>query len=171
VAEKIAETERSYAVIELADLERLSEIAHSDLEQYIANDSERRAEFSNKKLCVTLCQGAALHYLDKVTGVKDFDVFTFFAADAGTDFPPRRRTCHDFGPSKFGHAPGDLNYAGRRVDVMGRSIAHDMGASPLESLLNYLRMKPTGTAWHLARKAVVIIDPIGRRGEVIWPQL
>ena len=124
--------ERSSAMIELQDLLRLSEIAHWDLERYIAGDPDARATFASKILCVALCQGAALHYLDKTTGVKDFDIFTFFVADGMKKFPPRRRTSYDFGRSKFGRHPDDVGYTGRRVDVMGRSIFYAAGALPFE---------------------------------------
>ena len=159
--------ERSSAMIELQDLLRLSEIANS--ERYIAGDPDARATFLSKILCVALCQGAALHYLDKTTWVKDFDIFTFFVADGMKKFPPRRRTSYDFGRSKFGRHPDDVGYTGRRVDVMGRSTVHAAGALPFESLRLYLRTTPTRTAWCLAQKAVVIIDPIEQRGLVVWP--
>lgn len=163
-------SERSHEAIGPQDIARLSQIARDDLARYIAQDVGRRAQFAGKKLCVALCQGAARHYLDKTTGVKDFDVFTFFAADGGRDFPPRRRARHDFGPSKFGRHPDDAGYTGRRVDVMGRSIAHAPSASPIESLCQYLRTTPTRTAWCLAQKAVVVIDPFELRGQVVWPK-
>lgn len=165
------ECERSSAVIKLEDLERLSQLAREDLQGYIGNDPALRAPFAARILCVALCQGAARHYADKTTGVKDFDIFTFFAAEGAKKFPPRRRTCHDFGPSKFGRNHDDVEYTGRRVDVMGRSIAHSPEASAVDSLRYYLRTLPTGTAWHLAQKAVVLIDPIEHRGQIVWPEL
>jgi hypothetical protein len=64
------------AAIELQDLLGLSEIARSDLQRYLAHDPGGRAAFSTKILCVALCEGGALHYLDKTTGVKDVDIFT-----------------------------------------------------------------------------------------------
>jgi hypothetical protein len=171
VTDETEQCERSSAVIELEDLRRLSEIARSDLQRYIARDPGLRAGFATKTLCVALCQGAAWHYLDKTTGVKDFDIFTFFAAGGVMDFPPRRRTTDDFGPSKFGRHPDDNpRYTGRRVDVMGRSIAHTAGADPIESLRHYLRTKPTRTARCLVQKALVVIDPIDERGRVVWPE-
>jgi hypothetical protein len=38
------------------------------------------AVYDKRVIAVALCQGAALHYVDGKTGVKDFDVFTFYAA-------------------------------------------------------------------------------------------
>ena len=43
-------------------------------------------------------------------------------------------------------------------------------SGPVESLIQYLRARPTGTAWELARKAVVLIEPEARLGEVVWPR-
>ena len=69
--------ERSLAVFDLQDLQRLSEIAGQDLECFIARDPVGRAGFVQTILCVALCQGAALHYVDNTSGVKDIDVYTF----------------------------------------------------------------------------------------------
>ena len=163
--------ERSLAVFDVGDLQRLSEIARKDLQRFIANDRESRVDFSNKILCVALCQGAALHQVNRTNGVKDIDVYTFFAADEGKRFPPRRPVMnYDFGSSKFGRHPDDLGYIGRRVDCLGRSIAYAVGTSPIEALQNFLLKKPTGTARLLAQKAVVIIDPVEYRGDVVWPK-
>ncbi len=163
-------SERSLAVIEPHDLQRLSEIARADLESYVAGDPGLRSGFLARILCVALCQGAACHFLDKTTGVKDMDVVTFFAADGVKDFPAIRLTHHDFGRSKFGRHPDDEGYTGRRVDVMGRSIEQAAGTSPVESVRQYLRRRPTNAASHWAKRAVVIIDPIEDRGQVIWPE-
>lgn len=164
-------TERSLAVFDAGDLQRLSEIARKDLQHFIAKNHEARVDFVNKILCVALCQGAALHQVNKVNGVKDIDVYTSFAADEGKSFPPRRPVMnYDFGPSKFGCHPDDLGYIGRRVDCLGRSIAYTVGTSPIEALQAFLLKKPTRTACLLAQKPVVIIDPVERRGDVVWPK-
>lgn len=165
-----AETERSMARIQIEDLTRLAEIARTDLDAYISRSPHPRAAFRSLKLCVALCQGAALHFVDQRNGVKDLDIYTFFRADEVMTFPARRRGVHDFGPSKFGRHPDDKGFSGRRVDVMGRSIACPDNASPADIVRQYLRTMPTGTAWHLARKAVVLIDPPALCGTVIWPE-
>lgn len=63
-------------------------------------------------MCVALCQGAAKHFVDmeagakRPNGVKDFDVWSFFAAIPGQQFPAAIRHRHfDFGPSRFGAEP------------------------------------------------------------------
>ncbi len=164
-------SERSLEPIDVNDLERLAEIARVDLQHYIERAPQSRQKFATRILCVALCQGAAQHYLDGTSGVKDLDVFTFFAVGDGKEFPPRRRASYDFGPSKFGRNPDDIGYSGRRVDVMGRSIQTGSGETAAESLRCYLRTPRTATAWELRQKAVVIIDPLEMRGQVVWPEL
>lgn len=162
--------ERSLARFGTEDLARLAEIARADLDLFTSRSPEFRTIFRSLKLCVALCQGGALHFVDHRNGVKDFDVYTFFRADSAATFSARRRTVYDFGPSRFGRHPHDKGFAGRRVDVMGRSIACSQGMSPVEAIRQYLQSKPTGTAWHLAQKAVVLIDPPALCGTVVWPQ-
>jgi hypothetical protein len=83
---------------------------------------------------------AALHYLDGRNGVKDLDVWTFYAALPGVRFPAGKRETHvDFGPSELGRQLYDLDaarndlerarwgrwtveYGGRRVDFLMRAL-------------------------------------------------
>ena len=39
-----------------------------------------RPEYESRRLAAALAQGAALHFLDGRTSVKDLDVWTFYAA-------------------------------------------------------------------------------------------
>ena len=65
-------------------LARLSKIAEADHESFYA----RRPEYRGRLIAVVLAQGAALHYLDRSNGVKDLDVWTFFALPVeDTRFP------------------------------------------------------------------------------------
>jgi hypothetical protein len=45
-----------------------------------------------------LCQGAALHYVNGKNGVRDFDVWSFYARHDDWPFPARWRGTGDFGP-------------------------------------------------------------------------
>ena len=50
-----------------------------------------RPEYRDRRLAVVLAQGAALHYVDHCHGVKDLDVWTFYAAVPGERFPGDKR--------------------------------------------------------------------------------
>jgi hypothetical protein len=103
-------------------------------------------------------------------GVKDFDVWSFYAEVSDWPFPARWRGTRDFGPSKFGRYPNDPpQYSGRRVDLLGRSLPVSLGADPAQALQRYLAAGRTDSAKALAAKAVVLIDPPDRAGEVVWP--
>lgn len=119
---KDAVSERSYEIITRHDLKRLAQIARDDLADFAKR--HKRAYLLDNLLCIALCQGAALHYVNRTNGVKDFDVYLFFAKGRGKDYPPRRNKHLDFGPSMFGRHPRVEGYLGRCVDVLGRSIPH-----------------------------------------------
>ncbi|GAA1191748.1 hypothetical protein [Pseudonocardia alaniniphila] len=185
-------TERSYAPLTDAHLARLSVIADEDHRHFTRRQG--RPEYSARRLCVTLAQGAALHRLDGTTGVKDIDVWTFYAAILGEPFTFGQRKRHvDFGVSEHGRnsypdhfehrqLPRWSRFAGRRVDLMIRSLPVPPEA-PSDAIVDALRRWLTAGAqrrradpedrmpsnWWLAQKAVVLIDPITDRGQVVWP--
>lgn len=164
---------RSTERITAANLRHLAEIARADRNRmFETNDNWR--PYAGRLLAVTLCQGAALHYLDERNGVKDFDVWTFFAAAPERPYPDaalfRRRKIADFGPSKFGRtstAPAWMR--GRRVDLFARSLQIDASGEedPVEGIRHWLTAGATTTAKRLAEKAVIEIEPT--LGRVIWP--
>ncbi len=128
--------------------------------------------YRGRLLCVALCQGAALHYLDGHTGVKDFDVWTFFAHSPERPHPDaalfRRRKIVDFGPSRFGRThTAPATFAGRRVDLFARDLDEPISADPATALRTWLGAQRTTTARKLAAKAVVLIEP--EAGTVVWP--
>ncbi|MGO9778486.1 MAG: hypothetical protein ACLPQY_01765 [Streptosporangiaceae bacterium] len=152
-------------------------------------------EYQARRLAAVLAQGAALHYLDGRNGVKDLDIWTFYAATPGTHSPLRRGVRHaDFGPSSLGRQAYDMHkahserqrakwkrwsaYTGRRVDLSVRALPVPADA-PISSVISALQKwlahgaqntavrKPS--AWHLAKKAAVLIYPDSHRGYVVWP--
>jgi hypothetical protein len=161
--------ERSLARIEVSDLQRLTEFAKQDHEGFFNRYPRWRRLYADRWFCVALCQGAALHYLDGQTGVKDFDVWTFYTRHPEAPFPFRRRACRDFGPSRFGRHPAELEYTGRRVDFLGRSVLCPLGADPVVTLQTYLSENHSQTERLLAEKAVVALEPAHLFGYVIWP--
>lgn len=160
------ESERSYAKITEEDLKRLAVIAANDRQVFV----HRYSQYKHcRLLCVVLCQGAGLHYIDGKNGVKDFDVWTFYEREQhAPDFPARRLAQYDFGESKFGRNPADKGYLGRRVDVLGRSIQVTV-RNPIEAIREYLSQGRTKSARLLAKKAVVLIEPDFLVGTQAWP--
>jgi hypothetical protein len=160
------EIDRSLERITEEDLKKLAVIASNERQVFLRRNSRYR---DCKLLCVALCQGAGLHYIDGKNGVKDFEVWTFYErVQQVPDFPARRIMHHDFGPSKFGRHPADSGYEGRRVDLLGRSI-HVTGTNPIEAIRKYLSQARTKSARLLAKKAVVLIEPDYLIGTQVWP--
>ena len=166
---KASRLDRSYERITRGDLVRLAEIARLDREDLFARKPRYRA-LGEHLICAALCQGAALHFVDGKNGVKDFDVWTFYAAHPDDpDYPWWRRRAVDFGDPKFGPSPDKPDFAGRHVDLLGRSLEKAEGAEPAVILRKYLSEGRTETARRLAEKAVVLLEPVDRLGTVIWP--
>lgn len=159
---------RSRASITRSDLQKLARIARDDLESLFERD-RHLARYRNRLLCIALCQGAALHYVYGDNGVKDFDVWSFFAEHPGGPFPARRNATADFGRSKFGRPRANFPLKGRRVDLLGRSLRVRPSADPVEAVLTYLLTSTTRSARELKKKAVVLIDPPELLGAIVWP--
>jgi hypothetical protein len=163
------EPRRSNERITLEDLNRLAEIARLDREDLFARRPRYRV-LADGLVCVALCQGAALHFVDGENGVKDFDVWTFYAAHPDHPaFPWRRRASRAFGDPRFGRPPDKPGFVDRRVDLLGRSIVVGTETDPTANLVRYLSEGSTGTARALARKAAVLLEPSDRLGTVAWP--
>ena len=157
--------------IELSDLHHLADLAADVEAGLFARHPAGSGRYAGRLLCRVLCQGAALHYVDHTNGVKDFDVWSFYAEHPDGPFPARWRGTADFGPLKFGRFPGDpLHYQGRRVDLIGRSLPVPLAADPASALKGYLSAAQTASSRALAAKAAVLIVPSDRAGEIIWPE-
>lgn len=191
---------RSWATLTSEHLGRLAALADADHEFFTRAGG--RPEYRSRRLAVVLAQGAAVHYLrggaghsHRGPGVKDLDIWTFYAAIPGTRFPADRPETHaDFGPSVFGRQRYDLGaarnarerarwqrwsaHSGRRVDFLMRALRVPVGA-PIGSVVKALQewlahgdrstAIPKPSAWYLARQAMVLLDPESGRGDVVWP--
>ncbi len=183
---------RSYAPLSDAHLARLSELADEDHRHFTRPDGH--PEYRDRRVSVALAQGGALHLLDGTTGIKDFDVWTFYAAIPDVRFPFGQRKRHlDFGPSEHGRNlyPPDfkhpqlkrwLNFSGRKVDMMVRILPVASSASQ-EAVTHAIRAwlhqgareprRPSDgdmpSNWWLAQKALVVIDPLPNRNLIVWP--
>lgn len=164
----VGERWRSYERIDLDDLKRLAEIAKQDRENFFGQYPEWAKLYQGSFLCVALCQGAALHFLNGKTGINDFDIYSFYASNPAKDWYAKRIKAYDFGDPKFGQTKDKPEYVGRRVDCLGRSISVKEDEHPESALQRYLREGKTATARLLAEKVVVLLEP--NCGKVIWPK-
>jgi hypothetical protein len=161
---------RSWERIQEDDLVRLRRLAEQAETGLFARNPGGAGRYAGRLLCRALCQGAALHYIDGKRGVKDFDVWSFYSQLEAGPFPYRWRGTADFGPSRFGRYPPDPPaFLGRRVDFLGRSLPVGLSADPVAALREYLSSASTTTSRALAGKAVVLIYPSDRLGQVVWP--
>ncbi|MBB4185740.1 hypothetical protein [Sinorhizobium terangae] len=156
-------SERSYERLTPADLEEIAAVALRTLAA-IFDRAPVACLYRDRLLLIALAQGSALHYLDGVNGLKDIDVWAFFAAGLAKPFPHRKRWCVDFGPSRFGRHPADLGYRGRRLDLMGRSITVASGEPPQQSVRRWLSSK-NRSAIELSKKPMFSLFPQAFFGE------
>ncbi|MCC7079513.1 MAG: hypothetical protein IT530_02485 [Burkholderiales bacterium] len=165
--------EKSYARITRKDLKRLLAIARMEREDFFSRHKEYAILYRRRVLCTALCGGAALHFANGQTGVRAFDVFTFFAEHPEASFPHWHEERYDFGPSrKFGRLPGaPESFRGRPVDLAGRSIDASATDDPVEALQYYLRRGNSPVARRLAEQAVVLLEPETLMGYEAWPTL
>ena len=153
------------------DLARLASIAREDREDLFERKSRWSSLYRNNVLCVTLAQGAALHYINGTNGVKDFDVWTFYHRQPGLRFPfDRRNASRDFMDTRFGFSPeSPSHYSGTRIDLLCRDMECSVDESYIDAIHRYLRLGRTTSARYLAKKAMVVLEPEKDMGKVIWP--
>lgn len=162
--------QRSYERITDADLRRLGQIASADREEFFARNPHYRP-LNGYILAVALCQGAGLHHVNGTNGIKDIDVWTFYGQHPTITYPARRPiTPRDFEDPKFGRTDDSHHFIGRRVDCLGRSLPINRRSDPIAALHDYLSNPRTDTAQKLAEKGVVLIEPAGLLGTVVWPR-
>ena len=82
----------------MADLLRLAALAADAEAELFRRNPQGSGRYAGRLLGRALCQGAALHYVNESNGVKDFDVWSFYAqpddwpfrlggAESGTSAP------------------------------------------------------------------------------------
>jgi len=104
---------RSLASIERHDLLRLAELAADGETGLFARHPAGAGRYTGRLLCRALCQGAALHYLDRSNGVKDFDVWSFYAERGDGPF----RTGGGAQPTTARRSSGDTRQTRRRTQA------------------------------------------------------
>ncbi len=160
-------TERSYETVTDKDLRRLLSLAQSDIESFFFR-KPRYAEYKGTEKLVVLAQGGALHYIDKVNGIKDFDVWLFYPQLNDLVLPYRRRGVVDYGDSRFGKHPDDTELEGRKVDILMRSDASFNSGTPGQCIERYLSSRKSKTAKMLSLKPMIGLFPEHCFGQVLW---
>ena len=160
--------ERSYEPLHTDDLRRLADLAMLDLDAFFQRNIETARLYKDRLLGLALCQGAAEHFVRPGHGVKDLDVWVFFARNSVRPFPYRRRGCVDFGPSPLGRHPADKGYKGRRVDVIGRDISVEEEQSPSDAIRRYISQMRSKSARCLRMRPVVMLYPSPDLGRIVW---
>ncbi len=109
---------------------------------------------------IVLCQGAALHYIGKENGIKDFDVWFFYKKDEKVNFSVRKPVTDKKG------------YKGVKIDFMKRAIPASICAKfsnqPDQCILNYLLERNTSTKRFLLEKAGIGLYPKKIFAQTIW---
>lgn len=163
---------RSFERITRADLRRLARIAAEERADFFSRHREYAILYAKRWLGSVLTSNAALHYLNGVTGVREFSVWSFYALHPEAAFPFQRPSHADFGKSKFGRMDdGPDGYVGLRVVLNGRSIDAKAGDDPIAAIQRYLSAGTTPSSRELAQKAVVLIAPEPLLGAQVWPSL
>ena len=167
-------SERSFALFTDEHLERLVKIAREDQQAFFERNPHL-AIYGERLLLIALCQGGAVPYVDcqrgaeEKNGVKDLDVYSFYAADPNVPWPYRRHGVADFGESEFGYHPNKReHFVGRHVDLMGRALPVKRDANPGEVVRDWLATSNNATPRLLRKKAVVGLYPARYRGKVLW---
>ena len=148
------------------DLARIGEAAAARL-ALVFERAPVAGLYRDRLLLLALCQGSALHYVDRKNGVKDVDVWAFFKGGLDRSFPFRTVWTTDLGPSPLGRHPDDKGYAGRRIDVIGRPIIHDAGDDPAESVRRWLKSGGSSPS-EIAKRPVIGLAPSDYFGQVLW---
>ncbi|MCV7401292.1 hypothetical protein H7K24_14130 [Mycobacterium fragae] len=169
---------KSHAQFTDEHLDRLAKIALEDQEGLFERE-RHLAVYRRRLLLIALCQGAALHYvqckkgLQHTKGVKDLDVYSFYAEHPRVPWPYRRYGKADFGESEFGCHPDDLPYKGkpfigRHVDLTGRALPVRPEGNPIEAVRIWLTTSKNPTPRHLREQAVVGLYPTRYQGTIMW---
>jgi hypothetical protein len=158
--------ERSYEPVTHTDLRRIVELVLGKLEDIYTHTVVAKL-YRNRLLAMTLCQGSAQHYVDLRRGVKDLDVWLFFKAGLAKPFPYRARWTIDFGPSHLGRHPLDRGYEGRRIDLIGRSIAMHRGDTPGAAIARWLT-NPGGSPSYIRQRPIIGLHPENLFAQRLW---
>lgn len=154
------------------DLRRLAGIARRNREDFFRLNPAWALLYARRLIATALAGEAAAHFVAGSRGFERFEVWHFFAAHPEAPFPPQKKSREDYGRSRFGRDPAlPESFAGRAVDVQGRSLEAAPGDDPVATLQAWLKARPTPTSRALADTTLVLLEPEALLGYVVWPTL
>jgi len=147
------------------NLAALRELALIEREAFFSRNPHLTRPYKGRLLAIALCQGAAQHFVDKIKGVKDFDIWYFYRQHPKITYPYRALKTSEIQLPNFGI---------RHVDLMGRAvdleIVHRHSEDAAECIREYLYQGRTQTARLLAEQAVVGLYPPTIFRKIIWSE-
>lgn len=121
--------------------------------------------YGDRLILVALCQGAALQFLGRGNGVKDFDVHFFYAKNPDR---PRVRSHSRLPSADVG------SFSGVAVDFLRAIVPEaqppERPEEAVDTVREYLTAGRTVRARKLVKKAVIGLMPKEILGKKIWPR-
>lgn len=156
--------DRKNAEIRPEHLKRLAALADTERDAFFTRNPRQTDRYRDRYLCTALCQGAALHFLGRGDGVKDFDVHFFYHQNPDHPLMARGVKAER---AEFNHF-GVKEVHFLRTVVPPEYVEDSEGI--VETLQYFLEETPTSNASHLAQKAVIGLHPKSLFERVIWPK-
>lgn len=160
---------RTYEKLGGDDLQEIRQYAIEELNRFlykVGNPEGKYKVYKKKLIAICLCQGAAQHFLDGKTGIRDIDVWFFFEEDANVRIPDRRNMrCSKYKSLK--------NIGEKKIDFLKKGIKRDIvnmskSKKPEDILRSYLQNANTRTSQELAKRPAVGLYPDKIFGKVVW---
>lgn len=151
---------RIYTKLDLNDLKALQKLALEEHEEFFKRNRHLKDAYYDSLVGIALCQGAASHYINSSVGIKDFDIWHFYAENKDIGFPYRA------------HKSIENGYKNRSIDFLKRAInqklCENYSNNPKQSIMEYLFERNTITKRILLKKAIIGLFPKEIFGEVMW---
>jgi hypothetical protein len=143
----------------------LAQIAERECEAFFERNPHLIPLYEERLLAIALCQGAALQFIGKGYGVKDFDIHFFYFKNPTKPRLSRavKRLWTDVG--KFKNVQIDFI----RTVIPAFPESPSSVTSQAEIIRRFLTEKATSNARHLSKKAVVGLVPNEILGTILWP--
>ena len=155
---------RLYQPIQPQHLRVLSQLAMKEREDFFERNTHLGPIYNDRFLAAALCQGAALHYLSRGDGVKDFDIHFFYE-----QHPTKKRMARGV----YTIRAKVCEFGSRKVDFIRTVIPSrfvDLYRDDVVRVVRqFLMNPPTPNARYLAVKAVIGLVPDSVFGTTIWP--